>query len=326
MNDPNPVAVPESNQTQHQLMVNEESQGERLDKFLASELEDFALSRERIQSLIKQGMVMVNQSKETKASCRLKEGDTLQVTIPEARPIALEPESIPLEVIYEDNALLVVNKPSGMLTHPTGRERHGTLVNALLAHCGSSLSGINGMIRPGIVHRLDRETSGLLMVAKTDAAHFHLSAQLKEKTARRDYRAIAQGQFPAEQGTVNAPIGRNPKNRDKMTVIEDGRYAVTHWKVLERIGDKYALLELSLETGRTHQIRVHMSHIGHPLLGDPLYGSGIDKVIKLKTQGQLLQAFRLSFTHPLTEERLTFEIPQDPELTRVWQWLTDLST
>lgn len=322
-----PDRIPETNSpARHQVLVSEEMQGERLDKLLASELEDYALSRERLQALIKEGRVTVNQKPSTKPSLRLKDGDTLCVEIPEAQPIALEAEAIPLDVIYEDPALLVVNKPSGMLTHPTGRERHGTLVNALLAHCGSSLSGINGMIRPGIVHRLDRETSGLLMVAKTDAAHFHLSAQLKEKTARRDYRAIAQGQFTENQGTVNAPIGRNPKNRDKMAIIQDGRAAVTHWQVLERIGDKYALLQLSLETGRTHQIRVHMSHIGHPLLGDPLYGSGIDKVIKLKTQGQLLQAFRLSFTHPLSEERLTFEIPQEPELTRVWQWLSELST
>ncbi len=321
----NPDRTPESlAPTRHQVLVGEEMQGERLDKLLASELEDYALSRERLQALIKEGRVTVNQKPETKPSFRLKEGDALCVEIPDAQPIALEAEAIPLDVIYEDAALLVVNKPSGMLTHPTGRERHGTLVNALLAHCGSSLSGINGMIRPGIVHRLDRETSGLLMVAKTDAAHFHLSAQLKEKTARRDYRAIAQGQFREDRGTVDAPIGRNPKNRDKMAIMPDGRAAVTHWQVLERIGDKYALLQLSLETGRTHQIRVHMSHLGHPLLGDPLYGSGIDKVIKLKTQGQLLQAFRLSFTHPLTEERLTFEIPQDPELTRVWQWLSEL--
>jgi 23S rRNA pseudouridine1911/1915/1917 synthase len=241
--------------------------------------------------------------------------------IPDAQPIPLEPEAIPLDVIYEDSDLLVVNKPSGMLTHPTGRERHGTLVNALLHHCGNSLSGINGFIRPGIVHRLDRDTSGLLMVAKTDAAHFHLSAQLKEKSARRDYRAIVQGSFKEDTGTVDAPIGRNPKHRDKMAILPDGRPAVTHWRVRERIDGKYALMELSLETGRTHQIRVHMAHIGHPLLGDPLYGSGIEKVIKLKTQGQLLQAFRLSFNHPTTQERLMFGIPQDPEITRVWHWL-----
>jgi 23S rRNA pseudouridine1911/1915/1917 synthase len=305
----------------HTLLVSEEEQGERLDKLLAAELEEFSLSRERIQTLIKDGLVTVNRQPERKPSTRLKDGDAVQVCIPEAKPIPLEPEPIPLAVIYEDSALLVVNKPSGMLTHPTGKERHGTLVNALLHHCGDSLSGINGFIRPGIVHRLDRDTTGLLMVAKTDAAHLHLSAQLKEKSAQREYKAIAQGRFPEESGTVDAPIGRNPKHRDKMAVLPDSRPAVTHWHVRERIGDKFALLELRLETGRTHQIRVHMAHIGHPLLGDPLYGSGIEKVMRLKTQGQLLQAFRLRFTHPATQERLTFELPEDPEITRVWHWL-----
>lgn len=306
----------------HRILISEEDQGERLDKLLASELEEFALSRERLQTLIKDGLVLVNDKVASKPALRLKEGDSVIVTIPEAQPIALAAENIPLEVIFEDSALLVVNKPAGMLTHPTGRERSGTLVNALLAHCGSSLSGINGQIRPGIVHRLDRDTSGLLMVAKTDAAHFHLSAQLKAKTARRDYRAIAQGFFPQDAGTVDAPIGRNPKVRDKMTVIADGRNAVTHWQVQERLADKFALLELSLETGRTHQIRVHMSHIGHPLFGDPQYGSGVEKVLKLKTQGQTLQAFRLSFQHP-NGEQMTFEIPQDPEISRIWQLLAD---
>ena len=313
-------------EVQHRLLVSEDDQGDRLDKFLASALDEFSLSRERLQTLIREGQVTVNDLSETKPSTRLKEGDRVEIGIPEAQPIPLLAESIPLDVVYEDSALLVVNKPSGMLTHPTGRERTGTLVNALLAHCGDSLSGINGMIRPGIVHRLDRETSGLLMVAKTDAAHFHLSAQLKEKTARRHYRAIAQGVFKEDAGTVNAPIGRNPKHRDKMAVAQDGRNAITHWQVLQRIGDKYALIELRLETGRTHQIRVHMSHIGHPLLGDPLYGSGLDKILKLKTQGQLLQAFRLSFVHPLSNQEVCFEIAQDPEISRVWQWLTEDST
>lgn len=314
---------PTVSETHHILLVEEETQGERLDKLLAVELEEFALSRERLQDLIREGRVMVNAQPVTKASFRLKEGDTITIAVPEAKPIALAPEAIPLAVIYEDSALLVVNKPAGMLTHPTGRERSATLVNALLAHCGSSLSGINGLIRPGIVHRLDRDTSGLLMVAKTDAAHFHLSAQLKEKTARRDYRAIVQGHFVEQQGRIEAPIGRNPKHRDKMAVLPEGRWAVTHWRVLETLHDKLALVELSLETGRTHQIRVHMSHIGHPLLGDPLYGSGLDKVIKLKTQGQLLQAYRLSFTHPHTHELLSFEIPIDPEISRVWAWLAE---
>ncbi len=309
--------------TVHHVLINEEQQGERLDKLLAAELEDFSLSRERIQGLIKEGLVHVNHTVQTKPALRLKDGDAVAVSIPEAQPIALTPEAIALDVVYEDASLLVVNKPVGMLTHPTGRERTGTLVNALLAHCGDSLSGINGQIRPGIVHRLDRDTSGLLMVAKTDAAHWALSAQLQDKSARRDYRAIAQGKFEQNKGTVDAPIARNPKNRDKMAVMPDGRTAVTHWQVAERLDDKFALLNLSLETGRTHQIRVHLSHIGHPIVGDPLYGSGIEKVLKLKTQGQLLQAYRLSFIHPDSNARVTFEIPQDSEVTRVWHWLVE---
>ncbi|HEY9745689.1 MAG TPA: RluA family pseudouridine synthase [Oculatellaceae cyanobacterium] len=309
----------------HKILVGEEEQGERLDKLLASELEEWQISRERVQGLIEAGYVTVNGRVVQKSSLRLKEGDALEVTIPEAKPIALDAEDIPLDVIYEDSFLLVVNKSRGMLTHPTGRERTGTLVNALLAHCGNSLSGINGEIRPGIVHRLDRDTSGLLMVAKNDVAHLFLSAQLKDKTARRDYRAIVQGRFAQDTGTVDAPIGRNPKNRDKMAILPDGRPSVTHWRVLERLGDKFALVELSLKTGRTHQIRVHMSAIGHPLLGDSLYGSGLERTLKLKIRGQMLQAFRLSFIHPDTRERLTFEIPQDPELTQIWEHLKALT-
>lgn len=318
----NPLPNPDFAGSCHDLLISEEDQGERLDKLLAHELEAFSLSRERLQALIKDGQVLVNDQPALKASLRLKEGDRVTIHIPEAQPIALRPQAIPLDVVFEDDQLLVINKPRGMLTHPTGREREGTLVNALLAHCGSSLSGINGQIRPGIVHRLDRDTCGLLMVAKTDAAHFHLSGQLKDKTARRDYRAIAQGQFTEDTGTVDAPIGRNPKHRDKMAILEDGRHAVTHWRVQDRLNDKFALLELSLETGRTHQIRVHMSHIGHPLFGDPLYGSGLEKTLKLKTPGQMLQAFRLSFIHP-SGERLTFEIPQDPEISRMWRLLAE---
>jgi 23S rRNA pseudouridine1911/1915/1917 synthase len=317
------IPEPQTLMNLHKVLVGEEDQGERLDKLLATELEAWSLSRERIQKLIQEGQVTVNEKTVNKTSFRLKENDALVVTVPEAKPIALEAENIPLSVVYEDKSLLVVNKPSGMLTHPTGRERTGTLVNALLAHCAGSLSGINGEIRPGIVHRLDRDTSGLLMVAKTDAAHLFLSLQLKDKTARRDYQAIAQGQFKQEKGTVEAPIGRNPKNRDKMAIVPGGREAVTHWQVLERLNDKFALLNLSLETGRTHQIRVHLSSIGHPLLGDPLYGSGVENVLKLKTLGQLLQAYQLSFTHPDSKERLTFTIPQDPEIKRVWAWLSE---
>lgn len=305
----------------HNIWVSEDEQGERLDRIVASELEEWSISRERVQALIKEGLVEVNGKVSTKPALRLKNEDAVIVTIPEAKPLELQAESIPLDVIYEDTALLVVNKPRGMLTHPTGREQSGTLVNALLGYCGDRLSGINGVIRPGIVHRLDRDTSGLLMIAKTDAAHLFLSAQLKDKTARRDYRAIVQGRFTTEKGTVDAPIGRNPKNRDKMAIILDGRPAVTHWNVRKRLDDKFALVDLSLETGRTHQIRVHMSSVGHPLVGDILYGSGLERVIKLKTQGQLLQAYRLSFIHPDTRELVSFEIPEDPEITETWGWL-----
>ncbi len=308
---------------EYPLLVGAEDHGERLDKFIAGQLEPYALSRERIQALIAEGRVRLNDCLASKASLRLKEGDCIVVGVPEARPIELAPELIPLDVVYEDDQVLVVNKPAGMLTHPTGRERTGTLVNALLAHCGASLSGINGMIRPGIVHRLDRDTSGLLMVAKTDAAHWHLSAQLKDKSARREYLAIAHGRFASDEGTVEAPIGRNPRHRDKMAVLPDGRPAVTHWRVQERVGDRFALLALQLETGRTHQIRVHLAHIGAPIVGDPLYGDGIEKVLKLKTRGQLLQAFRLSFAHPADNRPLCFEIPPDPDLVRTWQWLRE---
>lgn len=306
------------------LLAGEDSHGERLDKFIAAELEPYALSRERIQGLIAEGRVRVNERSAGKSSLRLKEGDRIGVSVPEAAPIPLLPQDIPLDVVYEDADLLVVNKPAGMLTHPTGREREGTLVNALLHHCGDSLSGINGMIRPGIVHRLDRDTSGLLMVAKTDAAHWHLSAQLKDKSARREYLAIVQGKFVLDGGTVEAPIGRNPVHRDKMAVTDGGRPAITHWEVLERLDDKFARLRLKLETGRTHQIRVHLSHIGHPIVGDPLYGSGIERVLKLKTRGQLLQAFRLAFAHPADNRPLSFEIPVDPDLASAWEILKSL--
>jgi 23S rRNA pseudouridine1911/1915/1917 synthase len=289
----------------------------RLDRFLADAMADL-LSREQLKRLIRQGCIAVNEATQLKASYRVSEGDTVTVNLPEARPISLEPEAIPLEIVYEDTDLVVVNKPSGMLTHPTGREATGTLVNALLAHCEGRLSGINGMIRPGIVHRLDRETSGLLMVAKTDRAHRSLSEQLKAKTARREYRAIVQGVMPSEVGTVEAPIGRNPKQRDKMGVIEGGRPAVTHWRVVEVLAnEKFSWLELKLETGRTHQIRVHMAHIGHPLLGDPLYGSGVEKIMRIRTQGQVLQAFRLAFEHPEDGRLMVFELEAEAEMARV---------
>jgi 23S rRNA pseudouridine1911/1915/1917 synthase len=320
-----------------QFTVSEEAQDDRLDRFItesaAEEAEITPISRERVQALIKEGAIMVNDMLCMKASHRLREGDRVNVAIPEAKPIELEPEAIPLVVVFEDDHLLVINKPRGMLTHPTGRERHGTLVNALLAHCGESLSGINGCIRPGIVHRLDRDTSGLLMVAKTDAAHLGLSEQIRAKTARRTYRAIVQGRFSEWEGLVDAPIGRHPKQRDKMAVIPTGRPSRTHWRVLDSIGDKFALLQLDLETGRTHQIRVHCAQIGHPLLGDPLYGTGLERQIDTKSQGkihlksagQMLQAVQLAFKHPISGEALQFSIEMEPDMTKVWDWLVQHS-
>jgi 23S rRNA pseudouridine1911/1915/1917 synthase len=298
--------------------VPDAGQSLRLDRYLADSLAE-RFSREQLKKLIQQGAVTVNDQVITKASAPVKEGDSLTLTLPDLQPIALEPESIPLDVVFEDAHLLVVNKPAGMLTHPTGRELTGTLVNALLAHCEGSLSGINGMIRPGIVHRLDRDTSGLLVVAKNDIAHRHLADQMKAKTARREYQAIAQGVFPQSSGTVEAPIGRNPKHRDKMAVLAGGRPAVTHWQVLEVLHHQCAHLLLRLETGRTHQIRVHLAHIHHPIVGDPLYGTGFEKIWKIDRlpgfRGQLLQAFRLSFVHPVSQETMAFEIPQDPVIT-----------
>ncbi len=291
------------------LLIPEEADGERLDRYLADALPRY--SREYLKSLILAGNVLLAHKPIQKPAFHLSEGQELLVDIPEAKPLALEAEPIPLTVLFEDEHLLVVNKPSGMLTHPTGKEQTGTLVNALLSHCRGQLSGINGVERPGIVHRLDRETSGLLMVAKSDVAHRGLQQQLQARTAKRCYRAIAQGLLPSPTGTINAPIGRNPKKRDKMSVLPDGRSAVTHWEVVETLGDRFSVLKLSLETGRTHQIRVHLAHIGHPIFGDPLYGTGLEKMMRFKTGGQILQAYQLAFTHPVTSEKCFFEIPPD---------------
>jgi 23S rRNA pseudouridine1911/1915/1917 synthase len=290
-------------------LVPEEADGERLDRFLAEALPQY--SREYLKSLILQGNVTLADAPIVKPSYRVIEGTELTLAIPEPKPLTLPAEDIPLEIIFEDTDLLVVNKPSGMLTHPTGREQTGTLVNALLFHCDGTLSGINGVERPGIVHRLDRETSGLLMVAKTDIAHRGLQQQLQERTAKRRYRAIAQGIFATPTGTVNASIDRHPKKRDKMGVFPTGREAITHWEVLDTLGEKFSVVKLSLETGRTHQIRVHLAHIGHPLFGDPLYGTGLEKIVKFDPHGQILQAFQLAFTHPVSGNALEFEIPPD---------------
>ncbi|MDX2085802.1 MAG: RluA family pseudouridine synthase [Candidatus Melainabacteria bacterium] len=317
--------------TRYSFIVAEDAADTRLDRFLTDELlqTPHELSRERLKALIQQGHVCVNHTPTQKPAFMLEEGDFVQLSIPEAKPLALQPEAIPLEVVYEDPHLLVIDKPTGMLTHPAGSTVTGTLVNALLAHCAGELSGINGWIRPGIVHRLDRDTAGLLMVAKTDTAHRHLSAQLKEKTAVREYLAIAQGHLQPEIGTIEAPIGRNPKQRQAMQVhpAQGGRAAITHWHTLEHVFDRFSLLRLRLETGRTHQIRVHLSHIRHPIVGDLLYGTGLEKTPPLKPlhlQGQLLQAVKLSFVHPVSQKRLTFERPMNALLSQAWAFLQQL--
>lgn len=301
------------------LLVPEEADGDRLDRFLADALPHY--SREYLKSLIQQGNTFLQDKAIKKPAYSVQEGQEWVLNIPALEPLQLAAEPIPLEVLHEDADLLVINKSSGMLTHPTGREWHGTLVNALLAHCDGQLSGINGVERPGIVHRLDRETSGLLMVAKTDVAHRSLQHQLQERTAKRCYRAIVQGIMPSPTGTVHAPIDRNPKRREAMAVLPAGRDAITHWEVLETLGTPFSILKLSLETGRTHQIRVHMAHIGHPIFGDPLYGTGLEKQLKFNPHGQILQAFQLAFRHPVTGAPLAFEIPPDDKFLRARAFL-----
>lgn len=279
--------------------------GDRLDRFLSAR--DETLSRAAAQKLIEDGLVTVN-GKTAAKSIKLKPGDTVCYTLPDPAPLEAQPQDIPLDIVYEDSDMLVINKPKGMVVHPAAGNPDGTLVNALLAHCGNSLSGIGGVMRPGIVHRIDKDTGGLLLVAKNDRAHHSLSEQIKAHTAARVYEAVVIGTPAEPKGTVNAPIGRHPVHRKKMAVAEGGKEAVTHYEVLESY-QGYSLVRFRLETGRTHQIRVHMASIGHPVLGDELYG-GLRK--GFPTTGQTLQAVSLSFDHPVTGERMTFSVPHQP--------------
>lgn len=280
-----------------------EQAGERVDKFVTDMIDEQSVSRTQVQEWIKAGAVLVD-GKVAKANLKIVEGNHVVLQIPEPEEAAIVPENIPLEVIYEDSDLIVINKKRGMVVHPAPGHSSGTLVNALMYHC-KDLSGINGMIRPGIVHRIDKDTTGLLMAAKNDLAHISLAEQLKEHSVTRKYIALVHGNLPHDQGTIDAPIGRDLNDRKLFTVTErNSRHAVTHFHVLERLGD-YTLVELQLETGRTHQIRVHMKYIGHPLAGDPVYGR--NKTVALK--GQALHAARLGFTHPRSGERLEFELP-----------------
>ena len=282
-----------------QIDLSVEETSDRLDRYLADQVTD--LSRSRLQKLIEQGHVQVNGEVCTSKKLEVKLGDRIQIDIPAAQPLALQAEDIPLDILYEDDSLLILNKPAGLVVHPSAGHEAGTMVNALLAHC-PTLPGINGVQRPGIVHRLDKDTTGAIAVAKTEQAFHHLQEQFRTKTARRDYLAIVYGAPPQEKGTIDQPIGRHPVERQKMAVVpaEKGRRAITHWHVKERLGN-FTLMEFELETGRTHQIRVHSAFMGHPIVGDQVYGSG-RKSVNVNLPGQALHAWRLRLRHPLTED------------------------
>ena len=273
------------------------AKSERIDRFLAHQLID--LSRSRIQVLIDDGYVTVNDVTCNNKKDLIKAGDRIQLTTPVATPLDLIAQEIPLDVLYEDEHLIVINKPAGLVVHPAAGHADGTLVNALLAHC-TELSGINGTQRPGIVHRLDKDTSGVMVVAKSDRAHQDLQAQIQAKTARREYLAIVRGVPKSESGVIDAPIARHKSDRKKMAVVDDGRKAITHWQIMERLGH-YTLVKFDLETGRTHQIRVHSAHMGWAIAGDPVYGHP-NKEISQYIIGQALHAWRLTFTHPVSGE------------------------
>lgn len=284
------------------LIVSWEDEGVRIDKYLVDNLED--ITRNRIQKLIDEKQIKVND-KDIKSNYKVKENDIIHIVIPEAVEINIQAENIPLDIVYEDEDLLVVNKPKGMVVHPAPGHYTGTLVNAIMYHCKDNLSGINGELRPGIVHRIDMDTTGLLVVCKNDYAHNFLAEQLKEHSITRKYHAIVYNSVKEDDGTVNAPLGRNPSDRKKMAIVKDGREAITHYHVIDRFKN-FSYIECQLETGRTHQIRVHMTSINHPLLGDELYGP---KSSNYNLQGQTLHAKVLGFIHPRTKEYMEFEVP-----------------
>ncbi len=295
------------------IQVDESQKNDRIDKVLSTQNEEW--SRSQVQQWIKEGQVLVNGEK-IKPNYKCSAGDDITVTIPEPEALDVVPEEMDLDIYYEDADVIVVNKPRGMVVHPAAGHASGTLVNGLMAHC-KDLSGINGVLRPGIVHRIDKDTSGLLMIAKNDHAHEKLVNQLVQKTVTRKYQAIVHGVISHDVGTVDAPIGRDKKDRQAMTVTDDNsRNAVTHFRVIERFKD-FTHIECQLETGRTHQIRVHMKYIGYPLAGDPKYGPKKS----LDIEGQALHAGILGFIHPRTEEYMEFEAPNPPEFERVLKHL-----
>lgn len=284
------------------FLVTEEEEGDRLDVYLSEQLGD--MSRSYIQKIIKEKKAEVN-GKVQRAKYQVKEDDRISIEIPAPKVLEVEPQNIPIDIVYEDDDVIIVNKPQGMVVHPAPGNFDGTLVNAILYHCGENLSSINGVIRPGIVHRIDKDTSGILMIAKNNNAHNSLAEQLKVHSIKREYEFICHGVFKEDKVTVDRPIGRNPKDRLKMAIVPDGRNAVTHFEVIERFNG-YTHVRATLETGRTHQIRVHSMSINHPLVEDPVYGPKNPKH-KFKLNGQMLHAKKLGFIHPTTGEYIEFD-------------------
>lgn len=280
------------------LNVSNKSRGLRLDRFICDSFE--SLSRTYVQRLIDRSCILVNK-KVTKAGYKLRANDLVYISLPELKKPKVESEKVKLDIAYEDEDVIVINKPQGMITHPTSNVYEGTLVNALLFHCKDSLSGINGVLRPGIVHRLDKETSGLIIVCKNDKSHNDIAKQIQERTLSRSYLAIVHRKVQYDRGTINKPIGRDKVHRHRMAVVQKGKAAITHWKILKKL-EKYTLLECTLATGRTHQIRVHMSSLGHPIVGDTTYGKKSDSQYS-DSPSMMLHAYKLVLIHPKTKKR-----------------------
>lgn len=292
------------------LIVDQNNAGTRLDMYIASQKE--SLSRMAVKRLIEEENIKVN-NRIQKVSYKVQNGDVIEINEPEAKDVSLEAQDIPLEVVYEDSDIIVVNKPKGLVVHPANGNWDGTLVNAIMAICKDSLSGIGGEIRPGIVHRLDKDTSGLLIIAKNDKSHLNMSEQIKNREVNKIYYALVRGIVPENEATINMPIGRSTKDRKKMAVVKDGKEAITHFKVLERF-NKYTLLEVKIDTGRTHQIRVHLSQIGYPVVGDETYSNGKNE---FGVKGQLLHAKSLDFKHPISGKSMHLEAELPEEFSKV---------
>ncbi|MEM7726087.1 MAG: RluA family pseudouridine synthase [Cyanobacteria bacterium P01_A01_bin.45] len=300
------------------IVLEVEYSGERLDRYLSEKISD--LSRSRLQQLIEQGHLTLNSKVCKGKKTTVNKGDRISLEIPAPKPLEVIAEDIPLDILYEDDSLIIINKPAGLVVHPAPGHPDGTLVNAILFHC-TNLSGIGGVQRPGIVHRLDKDTTGAIVVAKTEVAHQHLQAQLKAKTARRDYLGIVYGAPSTQSGTINAPVGRHQVDRKKMAVVpteKGGRNAVTNWHIKERLGN-YTLIHFQLETGRTHQIRVHAAYIGHPIVGDNIYGSG--RSLGVNLHGQVLHAWRLRLQHPVSTEYLEAIAPLPKNFSKLLEIL-----